>query len=320
MADFTYTSGDLTSISGDNAAKASIVNRMFTAIRTYLNSSGWVNADRIASGSVTAPKINAAVAGDGIIKDTDRMSIDLATSSGLTLDGAVTGSKKLKADVDDSTIEISSDKLQVKDEGITASKIAAAVFGAGLNGGAGTAGSVKVDSTGGANIAKALNVDSTNGCGIKVDDSTIGENGSGQLEVKDAGINAAKLASDAVETVKVKDDNITPAKISALYTGDAITNTIDTTFGDKHIKLRWMDEVVGASSSHDFSADIDWSTSDYLTFYVLVYFDVNSGGNALSNVYGYVNPLSGVGAAGGVAAVSGNVGGTVKVLAIGISK
>lgn len=57
--------------------------------------------------------------------------------------------------------------------------------------------SVQADSTGGANLATVVDVNS-NGVAVKIDDSSIGENGSNQLEVKDDGVTAAKLNSDVV--------------------------------------------------------------------------------------------------------------------------
>ncbi len=63
---------------------------------------GGIDADALADGAVTAPKLASGVAGAGLTKDAD--SLDVA--------------------VDDSTIEISSDALRVKDGGITSAKIA----------------------------------------------------------------------------------------------------------------------------------------------------------------------------------------------------
>ena len=90
-----------------------------------------------------------------------------ATVAGDGLSGG--GGSALSVNVDDSTIEINSDNLRVKDAGITASKIASAVAGNGLAGGGGSALSVNVD------------------------DSTI-EINSDSLRVKDDGITYAKLA------------------------------------------------------------------------------------------------------------------------------
>lgn len=85
-------------------------------------------------------------------------------------------------------------KLQTKfiaDNAVTEDKINSSAVGNGLAGGAGTPLSVDADSTGGANLATVVAV-SANGVAAKIDDTTVGENGSNQLEVKDNSINAAK--------------------------------------------------------------------------------------------------------------------------------
>ena len=68
----------------------------------------------------------------------------------------------------------------VEDDG--ANNIRLAAQGNGIAGGAGTALSVAADSTGGANLATAVNV-SSNGLAIKIDNLSVVENGSNQLEV-----------------------------------------------------------------------------------------------------------------------------------------
>jgi len=324
MADFDYASGDLESIVADSPAKASIVNRMFTYIKSFFNSSGWVDTDKLADGAVTADKLGTVLAGNGLERQSTRMNIDLTTSSGLELTGAVEGSKQLQAKVDDSTIEIDGGELSVKDEGITPTQLASGTAGHGIDGGAGVAYKVKKDTTGGANIAKVLNV-IANGVGILVDDDTIGENGSGQLEVKDAGITSDKIENDAIDSDKIDTDAVTPAKISALYTGAAAAGTKDVTFGDKIFKFRWMRAQTNYGTSHDFSAEIDWSSSEYFTIYVTVWHSPNSAqyggdGSAVSNLFTYVDPFTGVGAAGGYCVNGVVFGADLEVLAIGIKK
>lgn len=88
--------------------------------------------------------------------------------------------------VDNNTIELGSGALRVKDAGVTAAKLAAAVAGNGLSGGAGT--------------ALAVNVDA----------STI-EINTDILRVKDLGITTAKLALDSV------DDTIAGNRVPQFY-------------------------------------------------------------------------------------------------------
>jgi hypothetical protein len=72
---------------------------------------------------------------------------------------------------------------QLNATAVTAAKLGADVAGNGLSGGNGSAISAQADATGGTNLAKSINV-SSNGLAIKIDDVTIGENGSGRLYVK----------------------------------------------------------------------------------------------------------------------------------------
>jgi hypothetical protein len=67
---------------------------------------GGINTTQLANNSVDKDKINADVAGTGL---------------GQNVDGS------LEVNVDDSTVEVNTDTLQVKDGGITESKLAAAV-------------------------------------------------------------------------------------------------------------------------------------------------------------------------------------------------
>lgn len=67
---------------------------------------------------------------------------------------------------------------------------------------------VKVDATGGANLASVVDRNS-NGMAIRVDDSTIEDNGggaAGQLRIKDLGVSTAKLAATSVTAAKLGSD------------------------------------------------------------------------------------------------------------------
>jgi hypothetical protein len=135
----------------------------------------------IADDSVTKAKINADIAGSGLSQ-------------------AVGG--ELDVNVDNTTVEVSADALQVKDLGVgtgklaatsvTAAKLGSDVAGNGLGGGNGSALVAAADATGGANLATAINV-SANGIAVKIDDSTIGENASHQLEIKDDAVDSSKV-------------------------------------------------------------------------------------------------------------------------------
>jgi hypothetical protein len=92
----------------------------------------------------------------------------------------------------------------LEDDGANNLRIATSAAGSGLVGGGGAALSVKADTVGGANLAKAVNV-SINGLAVKIDDTTIGENGSGQLTLKDNAVTPAKL--DTVVEVSAGTDD-----------------------------------------------------------------------------------------------------------------
>lgn len=138
--------------------------------------------------------------------------------------------------VDNSTIEGSgaAGSLRVKDAGITSAKLAASVAGDGLTGGAGSplavgagngitvsadAVAVNADTTGTGNIATVVSVTS-NGVGVRVDDSTIEDDGAGAtavLRVKDSGITTAKINNSAVTTAKINDDAVTGVKLGVSF-------------------------------------------------------------------------------------------------------
>lgn len=102
------------------------------------------------------------------------------TASYLLADGAITAAKLASSAVE---------TAKINNAAVTADKLAAAVAGSGLAGGAGTALSVNVD-----------------GSTLEITTDT--------LNVKALGIAAAQLAADAVETAKIKDANVTTGKIA----------------------------------------------------------------------------------------------------------
>ena len=125
--------------------------------------------------------------------------------------------------VDDSTVGLNvSGQLEVKSGGITSTEIAAgavgtdelaaaavteaelasSVAGNGLTGGAGSPLAVVANSTATPNLGLVIDV-SANGVAVKIDDTTIGVDGSSQLEVKDDAITSAKIASEAVTEVEL---------------------------------------------------------------------------------------------------------------------
>jgi hypothetical protein len=136
----TATRNALTPVSGQL-----YINTETVQFERY-NGATWDAIVPMPAGGVTPAMLAAAVAGAGL------------KNSGTALD----------VGVDDSTIEISSDNLRIKDAGVTAAKLAVAVAGDGLT-----------------NDGSSLKVNT--------DDSTIEKN-SDALRVKDLGVTEAKLA------------------------------------------------------------------------------------------------------------------------------
>jgi hypothetical protein len=83
----------------------------------------------------------------------------------------------------------------LENDGSNNLRIAASAAGEGLQGGGGSALSVKIDVTGDANIATAL-IAGQNGVGLLIDNSTLGQNESSYLIVKDAGITKNQLSTN----------------------------------------------------------------------------------------------------------------------------
>ena len=106
-----------------------------------------------------------------------RIDVEVLAGNGLVVSGS-----SLNVNVDDSTIEINADALQVKDGGIDANKINSSAIGDGLTGGSGSTIQALSDITGGSNLSRSVNV-SANGLSVKVDSTSIIENGSEQLAV-----------------------------------------------------------------------------------------------------------------------------------------
>ncbi len=80
---------------------------------------------------------------------------------------------------------------------------------------------VKRDAVGGANLAAAIDVNS-NGVAVRVDDVTIEEGASGRLQVMDAGITNAKVAT-GIDAAKIADGSVSNAEFQRL---DGVTSGI----------------------------------------------------------------------------------------------
>ena len=123
----------------------------------------------------------------------------ISAGAGLSKSGSVINvgdvNKGVQANADD--LEIDGSEIAstgIEQDATNSWQVRLAAQGNGIAGGAGSTLSVASDSTGGANLATVVNV-SANGVAMRIDDSTIGENGSNQLFVKNAGITETQLAT-----------------------------------------------------------------------------------------------------------------------------
>jgi hypothetical protein len=141
----------------------------------------------------------ALVGGDMITNSGSTFSVDLSSASGLesTVPGDVTGQLQVK--LDGATLARSLAGMKVAALGITTSELAATSV---------TKAKINADVAGaglGQNIDGSLEVNT---------DNTTLEISADIVRVKDAGISAAKLATDSVSTIKIVDANVTLAKLA----------------------------------------------------------------------------------------------------------
>jgi len=150
------------------------------------------------SGSAWVQKyFEATTASTGLTK----VGFDIRLDSSSAGAGLGFSSGVLSVNVDDSTIEINSDTLRVKDAGISAAKLAAnSVETAKIANDAVDKDKIAADVAG---AALGQNVDGS--LEVKVDDSTI-EINSDAIRVKDLGISTDKLAATSVTAAKLGSD------------------------------------------------------------------------------------------------------------------
>jgi len=136
-------------------------------------------------------------------------------------DGAIsfTVANGLSANVDDITVEITTNRLNVKDGGISNAKLAA-----------NSVSKTKVDASNILKAAGALNFTTVDGFGVNTDNTTI-EIASNNLQIKDGGVSNAKLAADSVSKSKINASSILKSSNSGLTfnTTDGFSVNVDTT-------------------------------------------------------------------------------------------
>jgi len=210
--------------------------------------SGWSRADDMDSGSefpAAAVFVKAGTVNDNLgftcTNDTDpTLGTDNITftqfngAANITAgDGLSKSGNELSVNVDDSSLEIASDSLQVKDGGITNDMLAGSIANSKLSNS--TISGVSLGSNlSSLSAGNGITMTSYNGSAavsdltIDLDGSTLSVGASG-IKISDLGVataqlaatsvTAAKIASNAVETAKINDGAVTADKIGA----DAVT-------------------------------------------------------------------------------------------------
>ena len=242
----------------DADADAEVTPGLFTFVEQ-----GTVNADRgyvlttdgtitVDTTALTFTQFSGAgqiVAGDGLAKSGDTLSVG----------------------VDDSTIEIDSDNLRVKDAGITAAKIASAIAGDGLPGGAGSALAVDPLAAGGLQI-------STNQLSIKLDSNSALSLSTNGLTVASSLAGSGLTWTNGVLSVDSVD--LTSGVTGTLPLANGGTNA--TTAAGARTSLDVPRKFVAAVPSGSTSATVthNLGTSDII---VQVY-EVSSGENVIVDI------------------------------------
>jgi len=174
-------------------------------------SAGAVGTAAIADGSVTEIKLATDSVSTVKIQDdaVDKTKI-AADVAGSGLSQAVGG--ELDVNVDNTTIEISADAIQVKDLGITTTKI---------NNLAVTTGKI---------------------ADLAVTTAKINDNAVTTIKILDSNVTASKLASDSVTTVKILDNNVTNDKLatmsnSSVKIGDATGTPTDLVLASGEVPI-----------------------------------------------------------------------------------
>ena len=228
----TYTSGNtltftggtgLTSLVGDDQVTFSITAGGVSATEL---ATGAVTTTKLGAGAVTNAKLGAdAVDGtkiaddainsehivDGAVDNVHLANSSVTVTAGDGLGGggtvALGSSITVSANVDDSTLEIATDTMRVKDAGITNAKLANS--------------SVTVTAGDGLSGGGAVALGSSVSLAVGVDDSSI-ETNADVLRVKALGVTNAMLAG-SIENAKLSNSSVTVTAGNGLTGGGAVS-------------------------------------------------------------------------------------------------
>jgi hypothetical protein len=158
--------------SADADSDADVNAGLFTFVEegTTLADTGWVlttnNPITVGTTELAFSQFTGAgqvIAGDGLTKSGNTLNVGAGN-------GITANADNIEVNVDDTTIEISANNLQVKDGGIDENKIASSALGNGLTGGSGTTISIELATNSGLQFnSGALEVKLKSGGGIAKD-------------------------------------------------------------------------------------------------------------------------------------------------------
>jgi hypothetical protein len=193
--------------------------------------------------------------------DLEYDSLTISAGNGLSGGGSVAlgSSTALDVNVDSSSLEISSDTIQVKDGGITESHLNSSVAGTGILGGAGTSLSIDYGSAAGTSVEGDTQITVTAGGGLSTGGTvTLGTGGTITVDasVDDATI---EVSSDALQ---IKAAGVSATELATSVAGDGISGGAGTALA---INLSEYSDVVPMSGDKFLTLDSDGSTEQLTT-------------------------------------------------------
>jgi len=211
-------SGDIVQIANSGVSEAKIANDAVTTVKIF-------------NDAVTAAKINEDVAGAGLIQD---------------------GSGALQVNVDNATLELSGDIVQIANSGVSESKIANdAVTTVKIFNDAVTAAKINEDVAG-----LGLIQDGSGALQVNVDNATLELSGD-IVQIADSGVTESKIANNSVTTVKINNDAVTAAKINGDVAGIGL---LQDSNGALEVKL---DGASLAKSANGIKLNIEYHKEAY---------------------------------------------------------